>query len=84
MTVDLTRHPLPSAGRLDVRVGAGRVVLVLPQSAPRVEAAVVTGAIMVDGGRVGDGLDVHWTQPRLADAAAVVEVGLGEVEVHHG
>jgi hypothetical protein len=84
VTVDLTRHPLPPSGRLDVRVGAGRIVVVLPQSPPRVDAAVVAGAITVDGVRVGDGLDVHWTEPTPAgEVAVVLEVGTGEVEVRH-
>jgi hypothetical protein len=84
VTVDLARHPLPTTGRLDVRVGAGQVVVVLPRSAPRVDAAVVAGDIVVDGVRVGDGLDVHWTEPRPTDGSSVVlEVGTGEVEVRH-
>jgi hypothetical protein len=60
-TVDLIRHPLPPVGRLDVSIGAGRLVLVLPDAPPvQVDARVVTGDVTVDGERADDGIDVRW------------------------
>lgn len=83
-TVDLTRHPLPPSGRLDVSVGAGRVVLVLPRSAAvRADVEVVTGAVVVDGVRVDDGIHARWAAPGLAPVDVAVDVALGEVEVLH-
>ncbi|MDD7939633.1 hypothetical protein PHK61_14510 [Actinomycetospora lutea] len=83
-TVDLTRHPLPASGRLDVSVGAGRVVLVLPPtSAVRADVEVVTGAVIVDGARVDDGIQARWTEPGPAPVTVAVDVALGEVEVLH-
>jgi hypothetical protein len=85
VTVDLTANPLPATGHLSVSVGAGRVVLLLPAVPPHVTAAVVTGSVTVDGGKVGDGVDVRWSEPAPAAAPTVdVRVATGEVEVRHG
>lgn len=87
VTVDLTRGPLPAAGRLDVAVGAGRVVVRLPDDRPvRVEARVVLGTVRVDGEAVRQGVDLQWIDPATARApvAVVVDVGAGDVEVFHG
>lgn len=83
-TIDLTRHPLPPSGRLDVAVGVGRVVLVLPRAtAARTEAEIVAGAVIVDGVRVDDGIQARWTEQGSAPVAVSVDVALGEVEVLH-
>jgi hypothetical protein len=79
-TIDLTRHPLPPSGRLDVSVGAGRVVLVLPRTAG-IDAEVVAGAVIVDGVRVDDGIHARWAEAPAAPVTVSVDVALGEVEV---
>lgn len=84
VTVDLTDTTLPTNGRLDVAVGAGRVVLRLPAEAPvQVRSTVVLGTIVVDGVAVGQGVDLDWTAPGTAVAPVTVEiaVGAGDVEV---
>ncbi len=86
MTVDLTRHPLPDAGRLEADVGAGRIVVLLPpERALSIEASVTAGSITVDGAKVDDGVDLHWFGPdEHSDAVELVlHVGLGDVEVSH-
>jgi hypothetical protein len=84
--VDLTAAALPAAGRLDVRVGAGRVEVRVPAGHPvRVEADVVIGTVVVDAKPAVQGVDQHWSDPAGATApvAVHVQVGAGEVEVHH-
>ncbi len=84
--VDLTAAALPPAGRLDVRVGAGRVEVHVPAGHPvRVEADVVLGTVVVDATPAVQGVDQHWVDPVGAGApvAVHVQVGAGEVEVHH-
>jgi Cell wall-active antibiotics response 4TMS YvqF len=84
VTVDLTRAPLPTAGRLDVRVGTGRVVVRLPADrAVQVRASIVAGTVTVDGDPVQQGLDIRWTDPAGATAPLVValDLGAGDVEV---
>jgi len=84
LTVDLTHGPLPATGRLDVAVGAGRVVLRLPADRPiEVRAAVVAGTVRVDDVAVQEGVDLNWTDPAIGDAplTVVVDVGAGDVEV---
>lgn len=86
LTVDLTRHPLPPTGRLEVAVGAGRVLLLLPPAGPRVEVAVAAGQITLDGRRVDDGLQARWTEPAATPMAAgdvvvAVDVGTGDVDI---
>jgi hypothetical protein len=82
VTVDLTRGPLPPSGHLDVAVGAGRVVLVLPRTPPvNVDAEVVVGAVLVDGVRVDDGVHARWAEPAGGPLGVSVDVALGEVEV---
>jgi hypothetical protein len=86
VTVDLSRTPLPAAGRMDIEVGAGRIVLVVPKATPvRIDATVVTGNIRIDDVSAGEGLDVRWSEPDAADAAIEVtlHVGVGEIEVNH-
>ncbi|WP_133251994.1 hypothetical protein [Actinomycetospora cinnamomea] len=83
-TVDLTRHPLPPDGHLDVAVGAGRVVVVLPPASPAgVDVEVVAGGVLVDGVRVDDGVHARWVEPASDGPTVAVDVALGEVEVHH-
>ena len=85
VTIDLTAHPLPATGHLAVSVGAGRAVLILPAAPPHVTASTVTGTLTVDGTRIGDGVDVRWTEPAPAVAPTVdVHVATGEIEVRHG
>lgn len=86
VVVDLTRGPLPGPGRAHVQVGVGTVVVLLPPGAAvDVDAEVVTGSIVVDGTRDGDGVDVRWSErPGIAgEAALTVRVGIGEIEVRH-
>lgn len=86
MTVDLTRHPLPDAGRLEADVGAGRIVVLLPpERALSIEASVTAGSIAVDGTKVDDGVDLQWSGPdEHSDAVQLVlHVGLGDIEVSH-
>ncbi len=86
VVVDLTRGPLPATGRLDVAVGAGRVVLRLPADRPiEVRAGIVVGTVTVDDVAVREGVDLSWTDPATAGAplTVVVDVGAGDVEVSH-
>ncbi|MBW0119267.1 cell wall-active antibiotics response protein [Pseudonocardia abyssalis] len=82
VTVDLTGTALPSTGRLEVAVGAGRVVLRLPAETPvRVHSTVVMGTIVADGVAIGQGVDLDWTAPGTGDAPVAVEIGVGAGEV---
>jgi hypothetical protein len=84
--VDLAAAALPAAGRLDVRVGAGRVDVYVPEGrAVAVDADVVVGTVIVDAAQAVQGIDQHWTDPAGVGAPVVVhvQVGAGEVEVHH-
>ena len=84
MTGELTRHPVPDAGGLEADVGAGRIVVLLPsERALSIEASVTAGSLAVDGTRVDDGVDLHWSGPdEHSDAVELVlHVGLGDVEV---
>jgi hypothetical protein len=87
LTVDLTRHPLPESGHLQVNVGAGEIDLVLPHDAtPAIDATATAGTITVDGVKVGDGLDVRWSEPSNMNPAKVVlelHVGLGDIGVRY-
>lgn len=93
LTVDLTRHPLPATGELRADVGAGKVILVLPESTRidtriDIDARTTAGTITVDGVRVGDGIDVRWAQPGTGETgvgpvAVTLQVGLGDIEVRH-
>ena len=87
VTVDLTRHPLPEAGQLQVDVGAGKIILVLPAEATAgINASATAGTITLDGVKVGDGLDVRWVHPSNSPSSAVqleLHVGLGDIEVNH-
>lgn len=88
VTVDLTRHPLPEVGRMQVDVGAGEVVLILPADAGRigVEAWTTAGTITVDDEKAGDGIDVRWTGSAATTPAPItveLHVGLGNIEVNH-
>jgi hypothetical protein len=83
--VDLTAHPLPDRGRLDVHLGAGNVTLLVPGDADvRVDVTVTAGTIVIDGSRAADGLDLTWTNGNAADVVITVDVGAGQVEVRHG
>lgn len=86
VTVDLTRHPLPEAGWLQIDVGAGEIDLILPhESTASVDATATAGTITVDGVKVGDGVDLQWS--KQSDTSSPVEltlhVGLGDIEVSH-
>jgi hypothetical protein len=86
VTIDLTRAELPAAGRLDVGVGAGRVVLRLPaEPRVRVQATVVMGTVVVDGEAVQQGVDLDWSDPAPAPAppTVVIDLGAGDLEVSH-
>ena len=81
--VDLTEHPLPEQGRLDLHLGAGNVTLLLPNDAPvRVDVTVTAGSISVDGAKEADGLDLTWSNEKnSADVVVTIDVGAGQVEV---
>jgi hypothetical protein len=87
VTVDLTRHPLPEAGLLEVDVGAGKIIMVVPEAAKLgIQASATAGTVTLDGVEVGDGLDVRWTQPSNTSSPSVeldLHVGLGDIEVNH-
>lgn len=86
VTVDLTRHPLPEAGHLQVDVGAGRLILLLPpERTAQINATVTAGTITVDGVKVDDGIDLQWSRPASTSTAVDLElhVGLGDIEVSH-
>ena len=87
VTVDLTRHPLPEAGRLQIDVGAGEIDLILPSGATvGIDATATAGTITVDGVKVGDGLDLQWSKPSNTSSSPVeltLHVGLGDIEVSH-
>ena len=80
--VDLTEHPLPARGRLDLHLGAGNVSLEMPNDAPvRVDVTVTAGNIVVNGAKAADGLDLTWSNEKTADVVITIDVGAGEVEV---
>ena len=80
--LDLTEHPLPEQGRLDLYLGAGNVTLLMPNDAPvRVDVAVTAGSITVDGEKAADGLDLTWSNQKAADVVVRIDVGAGQVEV---
>ena len=57
--VDLTRHPLPDQGSLEIRLGAGSVDLAVPRDASvTIDTRVTAGTIRVDGTTVDDGVDL--------------------------
>lgn len=80
--LDLTEHPLPEQGRLDLHLGAGNVTLLMPNDAPvRVDVTVTAGSITVDGEKAADGLDLTWSNQKAADVVVRIDVGAGQVEV---
>jgi hypothetical protein len=86
VTIDLTRHPIPQAGQLQVDVGAGRINLVLPhESSAAIEATVTAGTLTVDGVKISDGVDLRWSHPTNSSPSVVLtlHVGLGDIEVSH-
>lgn len=87
VTIDLTRHPLPEVGQLQVDVGAGQIVVLLPRgTSAGINATATAGTISVDGAKVGDGLDVRWSDPSNPPSSSVelqLHVGLGDIEVNH-
>lgn len=86
VTVDLTRHPLPEVGTLEVDVGAGRLIVLLPpERTTQIHASVTAGTITVDGAKVDDGIDLQWSNPgTTAPSVDVnVHVGLGDIEISH-
>lgn len=84
VTVDLTRGELPAAGRVDVELGAGRVVVLLPADRTvRVHGTVVMGTVVVDGVAAQQGVDLDWTSPDPSPVDVEIAVGAGDVEVTH-
>ena len=80
--VDLTKHPLPDQGRLDLHLGAGNVTLLMSNDAPvRVDVTVTAGSIVVDGAKAADGFDLAWSNEKAADVVVTIDLGAGEVEV---
>lgn len=86
VTVDLTRHPLPPTGQLQVNVGAGELVVMIPKDANvRVDVEVTAGEVTVDGRQVGSGIDVRWSDPARGNASvtATLKLAMGNVTVRH-
>jgi hypothetical protein len=86
VTIDLTRHPLPEAGRLQIDVGAGEIDLILPSGATAgIDATATAGTITVDGVKVGDGVDLQWSKPSNTSSPVelTLHVGLGDIQVSH-
>ena len=86
VTIDLTRHPLPEVGHLQVDVGAGRVIVLLPSdSTAEIDATVTAGTITVNGVKVDDGIDLRWARPASTSTSVDLHlhVGLGDIEVSH-
>jgi hypothetical protein len=82
--VDLTEHPLPNHGRMDIHLGTGNVTLVMPKDAPvRIDLTVTAGDILVDSAKVADGLDLTWSNQNAAEVVVSIDVGAGQVEVRH-
>ena len=82
--VDLTEHPLPDQGRLDLHLGAGNVTLVMPNDAPvSIDVTLTAGSIIVDGVKAADGFDLTWSNENAADVVVTMGVGAGQVEVRH-
>ena len=83
VVVDLTEHPLPATGRLQVRVAAGEILLRLPASdAARVVARVTLGEVTVDGRTVQNGFDLRWSGgPESSSVRVDLRVGTGNVQV---
>lgn len=95
VTLDLTRHRLPTTGTGTIGVGMGHVVLILPRegtSRPSdgmdritVMLSIGTGTVKLDGHTVDDGVDVVWAQHPSAPTITIgVDVGVGDVEIRHG
>ncbi len=88
VTVDLTGAPPPASGRLRVEVGAGRVVVELPErSAVRIDAEIVAGTVTVDGVTLQQGVDLRWTDPPgppPTPPTLTIDIGTGDLEVRHG
>lgn len=85
VVVDLTGQPRP-AGTARVAVGAGEVVVRVPDGSPvEVDVRVVAGTVLVDGLVAREGVDLRWSQEPTAPAAAgvLIDVGAGQVEVDH-
>ena len=86
VTVDLARHPLPESGQLQVQVGAGKIIVRIPDSARvGIDATATAGTITVDGVQTGNGIDLRWSQPAPATShvALTLGIGLGDIEVNH-
>lgn len=87
MTVDLTRYELPKNGYLQVDLGAGELRLILPAANPKVgvDTWTTAGTVTVDEVKVGDGVDVRWSDPTHGSTPIKVEahVGMGNIEVSH-
>ena len=86
VTVDLTWHPLPESGQLQVRVGAGKIIVRIPETARvGIDATATAGTITVDGVQTGNGIDLYWSQPApvTSSVALTLGIGLGDIEVNH-
>lgn len=87
VTVDLTRYELPKDGFLQVDLGAGELRLILPAANPKVgvDTWTTAGTVTVDDVKVGDGVDVRWSDPAHGSTPIRVEVhvGMGNIEVSH-
>ena len=83
--VDLTRHPLPDQGSLEIRLGAGNVDLAVPRDASvTIDARVTAGTIRVDGTTVDDGVDLRWSSGSAGTPVVVtIDVAAGEVAIRH-
>ena len=83
--VDLTRHPLPDQGLLEIQLGAGNVDVSVPRDGSvTIDARVTAGKIRVDGIAVEDGVDLRLSSdtPRTP-VVVTIDVGAGEVAIRH-
>lgn len=83
--VDLTRHPLPDQGSLEIRLGAGNVDLAVPGDASvKIDTRVTAGTVRVDGRTVDDGVDLQWSSGSAETPVVVtIDVAAGEVRIRH-
>ncbi len=85
IVVDLTRHPLPDQGSLQIQLGAGNVDVTVPRNASMtIDTRVTAGTIRVDGRKTDDGVDLRWSDGSPGMPVVVtVDVGAGEVTIRH-
>ena len=82
--IDLSRHPLPDRGTIDVQLGAGNVELIIPRGNKiKIDVRVTTGQLVVDGKPVDSGVDLHWSQDSPTPLVTTVQLAAGKVDIRH-